>query len=281
MNWNDVRYLEALARHDSVAAVAREMAVAPSTVYRCIARLEAALDAPCIVRGTDAVVLTPAGRVLVTAARNAQAEFAKAQAMAKASQASASGRVSLTTIVDFLPFLVAPIAQVRQAHSELEIEVYLADDGPSVRRREVDLSIAVIQHPPDGLVGRRLAPVSYGVYGTREAVERRPHRWVVSGKPRLYTPDARWEREHAGEVAVITGNPTAHIAFLRAGLGIGRLPRRLARLEPTLVEVESYREHLAEYDRDVWLLYHPDARHTARVRIVCDALYTALAGGEF
>lgn len=280
MNWNDIRYLEALARLESVAHVAREIGVAPSTVYRGIARLEADLGAPCLVRGSLPIVLTPAGQALVAAAQKARAGFAQASATARLEQEAYEGQVSLTTVADFLPFIVEPIAAVRRAHPQLAVTLHLADAGPSVRRREVDLAVTVIMHPPEGLVGRRLAPIHYGVFGHRDvAVPAAP--WIVSGPPRTNTPNASWERQHAGATAISTGARLASIAFLKAGLGIGILPRRLARLHPELVEVESHRPALATQTREVWLLYHPDVRHTARIRVVADALFDALTGPAF
>jgi DNA-binding transcriptional LysR family regulator len=281
VNWNDIRYLEALVRLETVAHVAREMGIAPSTVYRRIARLERDLGAPCMVRGSMPIVLTPAGQALVAAAQTARTGFSQAQATARLDQETCAGQVSLTTVADFLPFIVEPIATVRQAHPQLEIAVHLADAGPSVRRREVDLAVAVIAHPPEGLVGRRLAPIHYGVFGRADVVEQPAPRWIVSGPPRVHTPNAIWERQHAGVTAIATGARLASIEFLKAGLGVGVLPRRIARLHPELVEVIAHREALMGQTRDVWLLYHPDVRQTARVRVLTDALFDALTGPRF
>ena len=69
MSWDDLRYLEAMARGGSAAAAARELNVAVSTVYRRLGALEEDVGGPCVVRGADGVVLTDAGHALLDAAR--------------------------------------------------------------------------------------------------------------------------------------------------------------------------------------------------------------------
>ncbi len=79
MHWDDLRYLEALTRHGSATAAAREIGVAVSTVYRRLGALEESLGGPVVVKGAEGVVLTDAGRVLVDAARRTAVEVGAAR----------------------------------------------------------------------------------------------------------------------------------------------------------------------------------------------------------
>jgi len=278
--WDDLRYLEALDRGGSVAAAARHLGVAASTVYRRIAVLEEELGGPCVVRGTTPPELTEAGVALLAVARTVKGELARVSQIASDSQESLSGSVSMTTVEGFLPLLIEPLRQLSLKHPELRVDVHLGDAGPSVRRREVDVAIGVMSNPPEGLVGRRLAAIRYGVFGTEQACRREPQRWVTTGPPREHTPEAKWERENAGRVVLSTGSRNMMVSLVREGLGVAVLPRRLARLSDGLVELESYRERLSGLERPVWILTHAHARERAGVRALLDALFDGLASQD-
>ncbi|MEM9069779.1 MAG: LysR family transcriptional regulator [Myxococcota bacterium] len=273
MAWDDLRVLAAFAAHQNAAGAARELGLSASTVYRRIAALEESVGAPCLIRGTSPVSLTTVGEKLVALAGQVSGELRRIGSTVHAEQESITGTVTLTTVEGFLPLLVAPFQDLAGAHPDLRIEVHLGDNGPSVRRREVDVAVGVMPNPPQGLLGRRLAPIHYGVFGTPAAIQRAPLLWVVSGPPREHTPEARWEREHAHHPVVSAGSRNAMIAFVAAGLGVALLPKRLAALHG-LAELPM--EGLEDLTRPVWVLVHPDNR-SGRVRALSDALANALS----
>jgi len=272
VRWDDLRCLEALARTGNAAAAGRELEVATSTIYRRIDALEEALGAPVLLRGAPTLTLTSEGERLVSTARRTRQEL---DAVRQTSAPDVvEGRVRLTTVEGFLPLLVAPLAKLAAAHPDLEVELHLGDSGPSVRRREADVALAVMANPPEGLVGRRLLRIGYGVFGTPEALARRPRRWVVLGPPLTHTPEAAWEREHATNVAVATGSRNAFLALLGRGVGVGLLPRPMS--HEGLVEDHDLRDACAHLHRDAWTLVHPESKDVARVRAVLDVLVAAL-----
>jgi len=59
VHWDDLRYLEALTRHGSATAAAREIGVAVSTVYRRLGALEESLGGPVVVKGAELVDVIP------------------------------------------------------------------------------------------------------------------------------------------------------------------------------------------------------------------------------
>ncbi|MDQ3037487.1 MAG: LysR family transcriptional regulator, partial [Myxococcota bacterium] len=69
MNWDDLRYLEAIARLASVGGAARELGVSASTVYRRIHALERSVGELCVVRGAGPAALTDRGRALARVGR--------------------------------------------------------------------------------------------------------------------------------------------------------------------------------------------------------------------
>lgn len=275
MSWDDARYLEVLARAQTPSAAARELGVSTATVYRRLAALEEEVGAACMVRGSKPVKLTEIGQELAAAAAGFASDFNRVKTLAVENETSVSGRVGLTTVGGFLPFLIEPLRGLREAHPELTVDVHLGDSGPSVWRREIEVAIGIMPNPTEGLIGRRLRSIQYGVFGTSAACARSELQWVVFSASKRHLAEAEWEREHAKPAIVSTGSRNAIVEFARAGLGVALLPRRLGAAHG-LVEREEYRDRLAPLTRQVWLLSHPGVRN-ARVRALSNSLYDALS----
>lgn len=276
-SWDDLRCLEALARTGDVASAARELGLSPSTLYRRIAALEASTDTRCLTRGTGATELTEAGRSLAAGAHRMREVLTRVVGEVRGRHTSLTGVVSLTTVEGMAPFLPAPLATLRERHPELRIDVHFGDRGPSVRRREVDVAIGIMPRPPSDCWGRRLFQIGYGVFGTETVVRATP-RWVVLGPEVAHTPEAKWETKHATEVAASTAHRSAFLGLVRAGLGLGLLPRPLASLYPELVEAPTYRKLVSDLRRVAWVLTHESQRKTPRVAALTAVLAEHLAG---
>lgn len=279
ISWDDLRYVEALDRLGQARRASRELGTSVSTVYRRIAALEAMVGARCVETGAaGGFRLTAVGRALAEIARGVDSSIAEVTRKARFAENDVSGEVSLTTTEGFVPLIAAPIAALCERHPRLTVAMHIADQGPSVRRREVDVALSLIPSPPPSLQGRRLFAIRYGVFGTASAAGAEPLRWVVRGAAFANPAQAAWEKERAGEVAVRTTSLGTTLALLRAGVGVAVLPERVARLEPLLVEVDRYRGLLSGLERTAWILSHPDVQAVPRVRVLVDALVAALAG---
>ncbi len=278
MNWDDLRYLEAVSRTGSVGGAARELRISASTVYRRIGVLEASLGYPCLVRGMDPAVLTEAGQVLAQVARRTRTTLAEVAGSVRARETEIAGEVSLTTVEGLLPFLLDPIAKITARHPELRVVLRLADTGPSVRDREVDVAIGIMPRPPTGCWGRRIMRIPYGVFGTKEAAARKPEpRWVVRSEPLVHSPEAGWERAHAGDVAASSGSLNAVVALVGRGVGIGLLPRMIGEKNTKLIDLSKNYSAIAPLERVAWVLTHPDLRRTPRVVALMDVLTEELS----
>jgi len=278
ISWDDMRYLEALGRLGTAGRAARELGTSTSTVYRRVAQLEEALGVSCVHSGQGR--LTDAGQALAAvAAQTSRAVEAVARRLQDDAQ-SPAGEVSLTTVEGAIPLIAGPLAELTQRYPDLRLRLVVDDRGPSVRRREVDMSVSVLPSPPESLWGRKLFPVHYRVYGTGEACRRQPRRWITSGEG-LKMPDrVAWEDEETSHVVATTDSVPALWELLRAGMGVAVFPERLAERDDRLEELTEYRTTLGPLERSAWLLTHPDLRSVSRIRVVMDALVQACADRE-
>lgn len=277
ISWDDLRFLEAIDRLGQIRRVGRELGTSVSTVYRRIAFLESLVGARCIETGPSGVGLTDTGRALAAIARDTERALAEAQQKARLAEEEVSGEVSLTTTEGFVPLLTAPLRALSERHPRLAVVLHIADQGPSVRRREVDVALSLVPSPPAVLRGRRLFDIRYGVFGTRKATESVPLRWIVRGPSFSNQAQSAWEKEHAMDVAFRTTSLPATLALVRADAGVAVLPERIALLDGGLVEVDRYRESLSILRRAAWILTHPEIHAAPRVRVLVDAIVEALA----
>ncbi|MFO0612207.1 MAG: LysR family transcriptional regulator [Polyangiaceae bacterium] len=276
--WDDVRILERVERRGSVSAAARELGLSASTVYRRLGALEAAVGQSVVLRGPGPAVLTDAGRAVARVGRSTRLGLSEVAAELRSQATSVAGRVSFTTVEALAPLVAEPLAELAIQHG-LEVDLVLGDDGPSVRDREVDVALGIMKNPPPGCWGRKIGRLPYGVFATRDAIERKETRWVRRTDALRHTPEAQWEEEHAGPAAA-RAPFTGLLALAAAGAGLALAPRLLAARHPSLVELTSFRPKVGALSRTLWLLTHPDQRRAPRILAVMRALSATFAGSE-
>ena len=280
ISWDDLRYLEALERLGSARAAGRELGVAASTVYRRVATLEAAVGFPCLKRGDG---LTTAGRELAELGRSTGGALNRIARRAQEDRDEVRGKVTLTTIDGFAPLLVAPLAALAATSPRLHVEVHISDGGLSLRKRQAEVGLSLLESPPGTLVGRKLFAVRWGVYAHRDlAVDEQAARWITLSAPLSVSWLGRWESEHvpADRIAIASPSRRLLVDLIVAGVGIGLMPARLAEGHPELVEITRHRASTASLTRRAWALTHAEAQKDARVVALMRALATHLARRE-
>lgn len=111
------RYFLEVARSDSIRQAAERLGIAPSAISRQITRLEHGLNAQLIERRADGVVLTQAGRVLLTHLEAIQDRLDRIGEDIADLNALRRGKVRIATVEGITrPFLSDRIAQFRQHH---------------------------------------------------------------------------------------------------------------------------------------------------------------------
>jgi DNA-binding transcriptional LysR family regulator len=278
LTWDDVRLLESLHRLGKVSAAARAERVSVSTFYRRLAELEQQTGQTCLVRGSTEASLTEFGLALAHVGKRMRGGLVEVFGEVRARETTLEGEVRLTTVHALLPFIEGALVKLNQQHPRLSVTLTLGDAGPSVRRREVDVALAVIKRPPAGCWGRKLGTLDAGVFGTSAALGRE-RRWVVRALDEAASPESAWEREHARGPLAARAPFHALVSLCAAGAGLAMMPALLARRHG-LVEVPEYRASVAHLARPLWCLTHPALKRAPRVLALIGALSTAFADGS-
>jgi len=274
VDWEDVRFFVALARHGSLSATARATRVNHATVARRIGALEDALGIKLFERLPGGYELTAAGR---NALQAADAMDSAAMGLSQLEpEGSLTGLVRITSTPSLAEaFLIPRLVGLHQEHPQLRLEVTSERRTLSLKRYQSDIALRFARPEKGEVTARRVVNMAYRFYATaawRGRIERgQAPRFVGFDEAGAEFPEALWLAQQFEDpsLALRCNSLTGQIAAVRAGFGVALLPRFLAVGDPGLVEVSLGK---APPTRELWLVTRRDVRTAERIRVVADYL---------
>ena len=248
-DWNDLRYFLAVARTGSTVAASRALNVNQTTVARRIGVLERTIGTKLFDKRQSGYTLTEFGVELL-----ATAERVEVEAKAFAEQAGALGRrisgvIRVTTNEGLANTVMAPaLSAFRKLYPEVRVDLVVDERRLDLTRGAADVALRTGARPTEsGLVVRRLTPMAWAAYCSRDYAERRGcpnsvdafgrHAVIGAEGPIALLPGWTWLREAAPEAEVVarSSSLTNLVSAVKAGLGITVLPCVLADSDADLV----------------------------------------------
>jgi len=278
VDWDDLKFLLAVADAGGLAPAARSLGVDPSTVSRRIVALEKSLSTELVVRTLEGMSLTEAGRSTAEVARRFDAELLALEASMGGKSGEPVGPVKVSTTDAFAPNVMRALAPLHGRFPHLQIEVMPTHGPVDLRRREADLAVRMFRDDHDGLALRRLGSIGWSLFATPAYLASHPQRAglldghvVVGYSDQLRAvPGAAWLVAHANPeaIGIRCGSPRAAIEAALAGVGVCIVPCYLAATNPPLVRLTD--QVLAT--SEAYAVFLPERRGEARLRVVIDAL---------
>lgn len=275
---DQLRVFLAVIRTGNTLAAARRLGIDHSTVSRRLSALEQMLGTRLFDRSPRGLAPTGAADALIGHAERIESELIAAAASVAGRDAEVAGTVRLATPEIFGTYLVAPhIAELRERHPHLTLELAPESRSISLSRREADIAVALRAPPRGRLVARKLTDYRLGLYASRDYIAR--HGGIaspanLSGHPLvsyieelLEYPELRsLEQACPGATTVFrSSSSAAQQAAVATGAGLGLLhllaaeqDARLTRILPDEIEVT----------RSYWLVLHADLQRTPRIRAI-------------
>jgi DNA-binding transcriptional LysR family regulator len=269
-DWDDLRYMLALARSGSHAAAARLLGVNETTVARRIAQVEARLGSKLFQRSGPALSLTELGEQAVNRAERIESEVATIKEAANATTSEVAGSVRVTSIPILLNRLLLPeLHELYRAHPRLRIELVAEPRNLSLTKRDADLALRLARpHKEQRIIARRIAQIKYAVYGPSGA-KGSTLPWIAYEDAMLNLPHAAWihktMRAERSAASVTVNDSELALHAMKAGLGKSLLPMAMGNSEPGLSRLSGKASVL---ERELWLLVLPEFKHLARVKAV-------------
>ncbi|MDF7776968.1 LysR family transcriptional regulator [Sphingomonas sp. AOB5] len=281
IDWQDIRIFSALANAGSLTAAAQNLGLSHTTVGRRVLALEEALKLSLIDRNSPGATLTGDGSAIARLA-DQMADIVEEIRERSATAQGIGGKVTVAGPPTLLGnFIIPRLAELREAHPELEIIVSTIGGVETEAPQHADLSIRMIRPEQPAHLLRRLGAITFALYAVAEVVAQPRENWTFIGYEGEYTRLAqqRWLADYAGyrPFQFRTSDLPSQLAAARAGLGIALLPSFLADREPSLIPADP---GAVPPRRTIWLSTHAPTRRMPATSLVADHLAMAFAADQ-
>jgi len=281
LDWDDLRTFLLVARHGTLSAAARAAGVRQPTMGRRLAALERRAGARLLQKTPHGYTPTAAGEAILGNAERIEAEALAVERRISGRDVRLEGVVRVTSVESIAAEILMPaLADLRQRHPGISVEVVADTRNLSLTRREADVAIRMARIDQHDLAVRRIGTVTFGLYASPGYLERHGppdfaaggagHGLILTHDELLGLPEMAWLRTALPLAAPALRSNTRYVQreAARAGIGLACLARYLGdaggliRLAPPTLPPP----------REMWLAVHADIRHMPRIRAVTEAL---------
>ncbi len=282
-DWNDLKYLLAVAHHQGSAAASRALGVNQSTVQRRLVELERCIGQALVQRHPSGYRLTSFGEQLLPLAQQVEQAVLVLNQHIETFQRDVTGVVRMTC-PEPLVYRISNstlLDRFRARYPGLQVEFVTSDQYLDLATGEVDIALRSGDTHDNTLVGRKVGDSLWAVYASPKYIARRGqpggvqdlerHDWVGFDDTLSAHRAATWLQQVAPK-AHFAGRNNSVLGLVysaKAGLGLAALPTALGDAEPDLVRVFGPVPELAR----IWrVLTTAELRHTPRVAALFDFL---------
>ncbi|MFL0810352.1 MAG: LysR family transcriptional regulator [Agarilytica sp.] len=269
MKWDDVKVFLAVARAGSVSGAGRQLRLQHTTVSRRLRAMEDKLGVRLIERVKGGYGLTPAGEDLKEAGERIEKEVLGVEAVLLGQDQHLKGPLRVTVINHMAYALLMPMfARFSENYPAIELQIQSSNAYISLPQRQADIALRVTNAPADTLVGKKIISFASAVYGSRPYLERlkrtgEPPNWIGTECCNFHRIWTKQQCPNGRHRFVIDDTSLAHAA-IREGVGLSFLPCFMGDVDEHL---GRYAGVIEDYELDLWMLFHADLKHTARVRV--------------
>lgn len=283
VEWDNLRYLLAIATSKSVAGAAKQLKVHHTTVFRRLNALEKSLGVRLFERLSTGYVLTQAGEEMYQTAVEIEEKITTLDRHISGQDQRLKGSIRVTTTATLLHYLLTPcFAAFMREYPAIKLEILESNQLYNLTKRDADIAIRTTNMPPEHLIGRKIARAAVSIYGSKN--------YLAANKKIGNLAEHPWIGTEESLEKVVYGNklgqslPQIKVQYrvntlmgissaLLNDMGIGLLFCFMGDNEPNL---QSVCPPIPELAKDLWILTHSDLRHIARINIFIDFIAEAL-----
>ncbi len=281
LNWNDLRYVIAVAKEGSAAAAARAIGVNHATVVRHVRAFEKLHAMRIFDHLSSGYRLTDEGQIFLDAARSIDATIIDLERKMVGGQDHLDGTVKITTTDGLYPMLVDVLADFQQLYPGVNIELIISNYQLNIKTMAADIAVRPSVDPPSDLVAQFVSGLAFAVYGADSLKSQGRFKalqevdWIGHSDPLLESAPGQWMKDTIPDTLIkIRCNSFLTIQGLaESGVGYAILPCYLADKSLRIVRVQADTLNLSI---KIWLVSHSDVLRAKRVRTCIDFLETRL-----
>lgn len=293
INWDNIRYFIAVVKAGTVSSAATRLGVSHATVLRHIAQLEESLNTRLFDHFQSGYKPTADAEAIYANALAMEASVNDLVRLVKGKEAEPEGQLKVALPESALFNFSQTLRNFTRAYPDIEVLIQ-SDDAADISTLEVDVAIRITNNPPENLVGRQITQLSFGYYAAdsylsekkidkvsnaglvsnneeMEALNQNELDWIVWQLNEKLHLDKKMNQQENWlqyisanpKVVMRSNNYTEAFSATLGGIGIGLLSNSVATQMPNLKKL-NYRDRAGRFG--VWILTHPELRHSARVK---------------
>ena len=262
-NWDDLRFVLAVADAGSVSAAARRLGVNHATVLRRVAGFEDRLNTSLFDRDAKGYRVPPNRMKVVTALREVQDSILAVERALKGATEPLRGELNVTSTDTFCQKLLPEIiAGFCHQAPDLRVNLVCTNAHVDFDRLSADLTVRPAGQLADGLFGDIACNLGFGVFKRKG---QKTQRWHELQGALAGSLPAKWMRETLSADHIIQGADSFLVLQEMAvfGAGMSILPHFIGREDPRLIEVHDI---MPDTNVDIWVASHSDLRNSPRIR---------------
>ena len=283
LEWNDLNVILAICRAGSLSGAARIVGQTHSTVFRKINAIEEKTGVRFFERLPHGYAMTEAGETALRYAERVESEMLALGREVLGQDMRLQGKIRVTAPVAMAERQLPQVfADFHALHPEVSVEIVAGTPALDLARREADLAIRATRKPPDDSLAKKVCDFRFALYAAPaflEAHGKKPvseHEWcLLRGVEEWLVPMIWKKTTDAAKQVVFASDSTQGVLNAAAvGLGLTVLPCYVGDADSRVVRASAPIEKLTLH---LWILTHPDLRHTARVKALREFTHGALS----
>lgn len=273
-NWDDLRYILAVADAGSVSEAARRLGVNHATVLRRINAFEEVVGAPVFERGAQGYRLRPDRLPVIEAAREAAGALERAGRHLRETLPDGGSVLRLTSVDSLCQTVLAEgFAQIAHRILPHRLVLVSANAHLDLSRMQADVTVRPSDRLDDDMDGELAAELGFAVYARPEA----PDQWLGLSGPLASARPGRWMAQNVPQQDIRGGADSFQVLRTLALSGFGQavLPCVLGDMTAGLQRRET---EMPVFTVPLWVACHRDLAGISRIESLRRAVLALLRG---
>lgn len=282
-NWDDLRLLLLLRSQPSLRSAAEAAGLSQPTLGRRLQRLEESIGESLLIRTTQGISWTDAGKRALASAERLEHEVLSLGRAVESGRVEIRGRVRLSVTDGVASTIVPPALKLLASrHPNVAVDLSIGAHRADIGKREADIAIRMFRPEGLDLIAKKIGETGTSLYASRdylsehgrpESLEDLPqHRCVGPDRVPFFVEAARSMGMDPSALPYRCDSGTATLALVRGGVAVGAVLDLVGERDPHLVRLFG-----RLIPHPIYLVTHPDLRESPVVRALWNALEDSLA----
>ena len=275
INWDDLRFVLAVADQGSVSAASRLLGVNHATVLRRIAGFETRHGLKVFEKTATGYQVSPDRRALIEALRETNVAVGQVERMIEAVRPNLSSGLRITSTDAVCQFVLAPVIALLSREMGLPVSIMAANAHLDFARLQADIAVRPAIKLPEELSGEKAATFRFGVY----AADGGDDTWLGLEGAIARSAAGDWLGRTLGrrEAALSSDSFLMLAAIAAEGRGRAVLPAFVGDAWPGLERMDL----LTEIEpTPIWVASHVDLAASGRLKRARSVIASELAAVE-